>query len=44
MHEKPEISSHEAIFAEYEELLKYLKGKIDELKEIFGEEIVAREI
>ncbi len=34
----------EAIFAEYEELLKYLKGKIDELKEIFGKEIVAKEI
>jgi len=34
----------EAIFCEYEELLKYLKGKIDELKEIFGKEIVAKEI
>ena len=34
----------EAIFREYEELLKYLKGKIDELKEIFGKELVAKEI
>jgi len=34
----------ETIFVEYEELLKYLKEKIDEIKKIFAREIVAKEI
>lgn len=34
----------EGIFGEYEELLKYLKEKIDEIKETFAKEIIAKEI